>query len=575
MINALRDLMKKSNIDAVIIPTADPHLSEYIPECYKLREYISGFTGSAGELVVTMDKSGLWTDGRYYIQAEKELSGSGIELFRASEKDTPKIHEFLCKELKKGSVVGVDGSLFSKKRLDKIITEIEKKKINIDTSFDGFPVWKKRPPMPADKLFLLPEKYSGETLSDKVEKVRLHMKEDGFTHYLTSAPDSVMWLLNVRGNDVHCTPVALSYLLISKNSINLYIDKNKAEDILSYLSENGVTVCDYNSVYTDLETLDVSCYLAVDFDISNYNIIKSIKCLHKDRKDFVGYLKCIKNSTEIENVRKAYIKENTALVKSFYEIYNRDNLTEYDVVNIIEKNRQNLDGYYSPSFDTIAAFGENAAMVHYSPDEKNSGKVGENGLLLIDTGGQYFEGTTDTTRTLVLGDITEEESESLTLVLKGNISLATAVFPVGKTGRDLDGIVRSTLWKKGLDYNHGTGHGIGYFLSVHEGPQRISPVCNEILKENMFLSDEPGIYVENGYGIRIENHLCVKKYNDEFLCFEVLNYCPIGTKGIKTELLDAEEIKWLNDYNEKCRELLIDHLTKEEAEWLKTYAAKI
>ncbi len=575
MINALRDLMKKTNIDAVIIPTADPHLSEYIPECYKLREYLSGFTGSAGDLVVTMDKSGLWTDGRYYLQAEKELMGSGIELFRASEKETPKIYEFLCKELKKGSVVGLDGSLFSKKRLDKIITELEKEKINTDTTFDAFSVWKDRPAAPSDKLFLLPEKYAGETLSEKVKKIRSEMRKDGFTHYLTSAPDDIMWLLNVRGNDVHCTPVALSYMIISKDSIGLYIDEDKASDVLSYLTENGVTLHNYNEVYSDLNSLNETNYLAVDFDISNYNLIKSINCVYKNRKDYISYLKCIKNDTEIENIKNAYIKENIALVKSFYEIYHSGDLTEYDVVDIIEKHRKTLDGYYSPSFDTIAAFGKNAAMVHYSPDKTSCGNVGVNGLLLIDTGGQYLEGTTDTTRTLVLGNISEEESESLTLVLKGNISLLTTVFPKGKTGRDLDGIVRQPLWKKGLDYNHGTGHGIGYFLSVHEGPQRISPVCAEELKVNMTLSDEPGVYIESGYGIRIENHLCLKEYNDKFLCFEVLNYCPVGTKGIKAELLGKEETAWLNAYNEKCRALLKDYLTEEENEWLITYTAKI
>lgn len=575
MINTLRDLMKKSNIDAVIIPTADPHLSEYIPECYKLREYLSGFTGSSGDLVVTMEKSGLWTDGRYYLQAEKELSGSGIELFRASEKETPKIYEFLCKELKKGSVVGLDGSLFSKKSLDKIITELEKKKINQDTSFDAFPVWKERPSAPSDKLFLLPEKYAGEKVSEKVRRVRYEIKKDGFTHYLTSAPDDIMWLLNVRGNDVHCTPVALSYMMISNDSIDLYIDEDKVCEVLSYLNENGVTLHNYNEIYSDLKALDEKNYLAVDFDISNYNLIKSINCPHKDKKDYINYLKCIKNDTEIENVKNAYVKENTALVKSFYEIYISENLTEYDVACIIEKHRKTLDGYYSPSFDTIVAFGKNAAMVHYSPDEDNCGKVGDNGLLLIDTGGQYFEGTTDTTRTLVLGDISEEESESLTLVLKGNISLLTTVFPKGKTGRDLDSIARRPLWKKGINYNHGTGHGIGYFLGVHEGPQRISPMCAEELKVNMTLSDEPGVYIENSYGIRIENHLCVKEYDDKFLCFEVMNFCPIGTKGIKAELLDKEEIEWLNAYNEKCRALLKDYLTEEENEWLVTYTAKI
>lgn len=575
MIKALRDLMKKSNIDAVVIPTADPHLSEYIPEHYKLREALSGFTGSSGDLVVTMDNAGLWTDGRYYIQAEKELSGSGITLFKASEKDTPKIYKFLCDELLEGSVVGVDGRLFSKKSLDKLITELDKKKISVDTSFDASAVWGNRPEMPKDKLFLFDEKYTGESLAKKAQKLRAEMKKDGFTHYLTSMPECIMWLLNVRGNDVRYTPVALSYMLVSDNFIRLYIDKAKAMDVSDYLAENGVTVCDCLSVYSDLSALDEGCYLAVDFDNANYNLIKSINCAHKDRKDFIENLKCIKTNTEIENIKKAYIKENTALVKSFYEIYNSDNLTEFDVVNIIEKYRRKLPGYYSPSFETIAAFGKNAAMVHYSPTEENSGKVGNNGLLLIDTGGQYTDGTTDTTRTLVLGEITKEEKESLTLVLKGNIAIATLVFPNGKTGKDIDAIAREPLWKKGLDYKHGTGHGIGFFLGVHEGPQRISPMCNVEFRENMTLSDEPGVYIENGYGIRIENHLCVKKYNNEFLCFEVLNYCPIGTKGIDESLLDRDETQWLNGYNEKCCELLKPHLAKEEYEWLKTYTAKI
>ena len=575
MINKLRDLMKKSNIDAVVVPTADPHLSEYIPEHYKLREALSGFTGSAGDLVITIDKAGLWTDGRYYVQAEKELSGSGIRLFKASEKDTPKIYKFLRDELKEGSVVGVDGRLFSKKTLDKLITELDKKKIDVDTSFDASAVWENRPEMPKDKLFLFSEEHTGESLREKVGKLRKELKKEGFTHYLTSMPECIMWLLNVRGNDVKYTPVALSYMLVSDNFIRLYIGKEKYKDVSDYLEENGVTVCDYLSVYTDLSALDEGSYLAVDFDNTNYNLIKSINCAHKDRKDFIENIKCIKTNTEIENIKKAYIKENTALVKSFFEIYSLSGLTEFDVVNIIEKYRRELPGYYSPSFDTIAAFGKNAAMVHYSPSEESSGKVGNNGLLLIDTGGQYYDGTTDTTRTLVLGEITKAESESLTLALKGNIATATLIFPNGKTGRDIDCIARKPLWKKGLDYKHGTGHGIGFFLGVHEGPQRISPVCNVELKENMTLSDEPGVYIENGYGIRIENHLCVKKYNDEFLCFEVLNYCPIGTNGIDASLLERDETQWLNSYNEKCCKLLKPHLTKEEYEWLKTYTTRI
>ncbi len=575
MIFKLRALMKEKGVDAVIIPTEDTHLDEYIPECFKLREYLSGFTGSSGTIVVTMEKCILWTDGRYYLQAERELKGKDIVLFKASEKETPKTYEFLIKELKKGSLVGVDGSLFSKKQLDIIITELEKEKINIDTDFNSFAVWEKRPSFPSEKLFLLHEQYCGESLCEKVKRVRQKMKTEGFTHYLTAMPECAMWLLNLRGNDIMHTPVALCYLLLTMTEIRLYIDENKTNDVKQYLAENNVTVSDYNSIYKDLSLLSDKDYLAVDFNRTNYKLIKSVACMHKDRKDFVIYLKCIKSDTEIENIKKAYLKENVALTKSFYSIFHTGGLSEYDVVNLIEENRKKQVGYFSMSFDTIAAFGKNAAIVHYTPTAVTNSKIENNGLLLIDTGGQYYEGTTDTTRTLVLGHITDDEGESLTRVLKGNIALLTSVFPKDKTGSELDAFTRRPLWQKGLDYNHAAGHGIGYFLGVHEGPQRISPSSTEVLKPNMTLSDEPGVYIKDSYGIRIENHLCVREYNEDFLCFEILNYCPIGTRGLKKEILEQEEIEWLNAYNEKCIEMLAVYLTKEENEWLKIYAARI
>jgi len=579
-IELLRDYMKKSGVNACIIPTADPHLNEYIPECYKLRQWLSGFTGSAGTLVVTENDSGLWTDGRYYIQAEKELEGTDIKLYRASEKECVKIHTFLQDKLKSGSFVGVDGRLFSKNQLDKIISELEKEKINVNTDFRPEKIWSSCPNKPCEKAFVLEEQYSGESLCKKLEKVRKKMKEKSFTHYLSSSPECIMWLLNIRGNDIRHTPVMLSYILISQNNAILYTDREKInEEVERYLNNNKISLKDYDAIFADLGNTDENSFLAADYSMTNYNLIKAVKCAYKDCDDFIYNLKCIKTEKEIENIKKAYIKENIALTKSFYEIYHSSGINECDVSDIIEKHRRKSEGYFSPSFDTIAAFGKNAAMMHYSAHESSCAKIENSGLLLVDTGGQYFEGTTDTTRTLVVGDITDEQCENLTLVLKGNISLLMSVFPEGSTGQSIDMAARAPLWKKGIDYRCGTGHGVGCFLSVHEGPQRISQLCKEMLLPGMTVTDEPGVYIEGEYGIRIENHLCVRRFKKteygEFLCFEVLNFCPIGTAHLKNELLDKEQLKWLNSYNERCRELLLEHLTKEENEWLKIYTKAI
>lgn len=577
-IDILRKHMKKHCISAVIIPTADMHLSEYISEHYKLREYLSGFTGSAGTLVVTENEAGLWTDGRYYIQAEKELSGSGITLYRALEKDCIKIHEFLKNKLHGGETVGVDGRLFSKKQLDDIIAKLGK--INVNTDYDPSEIWENRPQESMQKAFILEEKYSGESIDVKISKIRELMKKEAFTHYLVSSPECIMWLLNIRGNDVMHMPVVLSYLLMTEKCVTLYVRREKlSADVSEYLSLHNIEVADYEDIYEDVSKTGGQAYLAADFTLTNYSLINKVGCAIKNIKDFIYNFKCIKNDTEIENIKKAYIKENIALTKAFYEIYHTENLDECDAADIIEKHRKVFAEYYFPSFDTIAAFGANAAMMHYSPEKETCAKVGKNGLLLIDTGGQYPEGTTDTTRTLVIGEITDEQKESLTLVLKGHIALASAVFPSGTRCSEIDAIARMPLWKKGLDYRCSTGHGVGYMLGVHEGPQRLSSACNEKLVLNMTVTDEPGVYIEGEYGIRTENHLCIKEaYETEygkFLRFEVLNFCPIGTGGLNRELLEKNERNWINEYNAKCRELIMPHLTKEESEWLTSYTKTI
>lgn len=576
----LLSYMKKEGISACIIPTADPHLCEYVPSFYKTREYFSGFTGSNGTLVVTYEECGLWTDGRYYVQAEKELFGSGINLYRASEKDCIKIYEFLCEKLSANDIVGLDGKLFSKKELDNLISKLEKANIKVNTCFEAVKIQKERPALSMNKAFILPQKYCGETVEEKVSRVRKIMENEKISHYLTAAPECIMWLLNIRGNDVKNTPLLFSYLIMTRNDIFLYAQAEKTDaKMQNYLKEHNITLKDYDIIYEELAHINENGLLAADFSLCNYNLFLNLKCAYKDTKDFIYNLKCIKTEREIENIKKAYVKENIALTKTFYRIFNEKNLDECDVAEIIEENRKNMEGYFSPSFDTIAAFGENAAMMHYCAKKESCSKIERSGLFLIDTGGQYFEGTTDTTRTLVLGEISREERENLTLVLKGNISLAKAVFPKGALGRDIDILARMPLWKKALDYRCGTGHGIGYFLGVHEGPQRISSASNEKILPMMTLSDEPGVYAEGKYGIRIENHLCVREYKKSeygtFLSFEVLNYCPIGTKGIEAELLEKDEINYLNAYNERCRQLLEPHLTGEEYEWLKTYTAKI
>ena len=574
----IREYMKTRGVSACIIPTADPHLSEYISEHYKFREYLSGFTGSAGTLLVTEKESGLWTDGRYYIQAEKELSGTEIILFKASEKDCVKITDYLKENLENGKTVGVDGRLFSKKRLESIISELNGIKVN--TNFDATAIWEERPQMPVNSAFVFDEKYCGESVDAKINRVQEVVKRNNFTHYLVSAPDSIMWLLNIRGNDVKYNPVMLSYALIDNKGVTLYAHKEKITgEVTQYLNKHSIKVTDYENVYDDVKCLGEEKRLAADFTVTNYALITGAKCNIEDYEDIISSLKAVKNDIEIKNIKKAYIKENVALTKSFYTIYKSDNLTECDVCDIIEKNREKMENYFSPSFETIAAYGRNAAIIHYTPRKEKCARIQKKGMLLIDTGGQYFEGTTDTTRTLVLGFLTKDERESLTRVLKGNISLLLTVFPVGSRGCDLDCIARIPLWEKALDYRYSTGHGIGYFLSVHEGPHRISSASERELGINMTVSDEPGVYVENGYGIRIENHLCVRNFSQseygKFLSFEVLNFCPIGTEGLLPELLEIKERNWLNDYNRKCYELISPYLDEEEKEWLKAYTKAI
>ncbi len=573
----LRQEMDKNGLCGYIVPTGDPHISEYLADHYRFRHWISGFTGSAGTFALTHEKSGLWTDGRYYIQAEIELSGSECELYKAYEPGVISYVQFFCNELKEGDKVGIDGKLFSKSAVTNMQKEFTKKGIELVVDRDFSYIWEERPSLPYTELFVLDEKYTGESAESKVNRLREKMNEAMVTCFATGTLDSVMWLFNVRANDVHCCPFALSYALVTKNDATFYIDgKQMTESVKAYLDKNGVTVKEYEEIYSDLAALGEEDTLAFNLRSTNYKLYESASCKVKETADFIENMKAVKNSVENENLKNAYVKDCVALVKSFYKIYTSESgtLTENDVCNILLEERGKMEGNLGASFDTIAAYKGNAAMMHYSPDKENSAVIEKSGMLLIDSGGQYYDGTTDITRTLVLGEISDEEKKAYTLTLKGNIALCNAKFLKGATGSCLDILARQYLWNEGIDYKCGTGHGVGFLLNVHEGPQGFGPRMRYAypLEVGMNLTVEPGVYVEGKYGIRIENDVIVTPFvnnsDGEFYQFEMLSYCPIDKRAIDKSLMTKAEIDWLNTFHKKVYEKLSAFLTEEEKAWL-------
>lgn len=578
-ITLLRKAMEKEGIDGYIVPSRDPHISEYLAEYYCFRHWILGFTGSAGTFTLTRAKSGLWTDGRYYIQAEKELSGSEVVLYRAYEPGVKSYVQFLCDELKEGGKVGIDGRLFTKKEVTNMQKQFSEEGIELVTDCDFTYIWENRPSLPHTKLFVLDEKYSGESAASKIERVREEIKKAGANAFALSNLDCIMWLYNVRADDIHCCPFAMSYALIKEEEALFYIDpRQMTEEAYDYLIKNGVAVKGYEDIYSDIEALSENETLAVDFSRTNYMILSSAKnCKIKETRDFVNDMKAIKNETENKNLKNAYVKDCVALVKGFYKIYNAPSgtLTECDVCDILENERRAQDLNVGLSFDTIAAYKENAAMMHYSPKKEDCATIEKSGMLLIDSGGHYLDGSTDITRTLILGDITPEMKKAYTLVLKGNIALCSAVFMKGISGANLDILARGPLWEEGIDYKCGTGHGVGFLLNVHEGPQSFGTGrgCSYPLKPGMNITVEPGVYVEGKFGIRTENDVVVvpkvKNSDGEFYEFEMLSYCPIDLRGVDTELLTKKEIDWLNSFHAKVYEKISPYLTKDEAAWLR------
>lgn len=578
-IAALRGEMAKANVDALVIPTSDPHMSEYIPEAWKARKEFSGFTGSAGTLVVTTEESGLWTDGRYFIQAETQLSGSEIKLFRMREKGVPTVEEYLA-DTQAGKTVAVDGTIYPAASGLLLQEKLEKVGASLVSEDLVMPVWENRPELPHTPAYVLNVKYAGLSPKEKLQQVREKLAEKNADAQLYSTLDCANWLSNVRASDIAYNPFATSYVLVLKDEARLYLDEDRlsAEDI-AYLKETFI-LRPYNAITEDLsDDLGGAKMLVNKAGISYDNLLRLMK---NDTvsiiygTDVVTALKGVKNPTELKNIREAHVWDGVALANFWVKLQKRmdagEAVSEYDVCLMLAEERAKMPENKGESFDTIAGYGPNAAMMHYGPTAEKSDMLQKKGFLLIDSGGQYLTGTTDVTRTFVMGPISEEEKTDFTRVLKSHIQLAMAVFPEGTKDGMLDCLARQQVWKYGLDYRCGTGHGVGFFGGVHEGPQNFSQRSSGVLKEGMTITNEPGLYLEGKYGIRTENLLEVVFWKEteygRFLKMEPLTLFPIDRKAIDVDMMTREELDYLNDYHQKVYKALAPHVEPETLPWL-------
>ena len=578
-LNNLREVMKKENVDYYIIPSGDSHQSEYVPEYYKGRAYVSGFTGSAGTLLVGLEESYLWTDGRYFIQAEKELNGSGIKLMKMNIPGYPSLLEWIKNNIKEGKTLAFDGSTISVNEY-KNYKELAKKNgfnIKMDKDFLN-EIWSDRPELSKEKIFIHDTKYCGKFASEKLEEVRAEMTTLEGENYVVTSLDDIAWLFNIRGNDIAYNPVALAYALISDKEAVLYINEEKVtNDDKRILEAQGVTLKSYNDIYEDIKNVTGSIIIdGAKVNGKLYSLIsEDVKII--ENLNITTSLKAVKNEVEIKNMEVSQVRDGVAMVKFIKwlkENVGKINATEISASDKLEEIRAKGENFKGLSFNTIAGYKDHAAMMHYSATEESQYELDSEGMLLIDSGAQYLDGTTDITRTFILGPITEEEKRDFTLVLKSHIALATTIFLKGTNGCNLDAIARRPLWRYGMDYKCGTGHGVGFFLNVHEGPQGIRPFGNTIaLEPGMILTNEPGVYKENKHGIRTENTLLVTKAfkNDEmgeFYKFDTISYCPIDLEGVDVSLLDEEEREWLNNYHRTVYEKLSPYLNEEEKKFL-------
>ena len=591
-IENIRDLMKEKNIYAYIVPSSDYHQSEYVGDYFKSREFMSGFTGSSGTLIISMDEAGLWTDGRYFIQAENELKDSGIKLFKMGEEGVPTIEEYLLEKLPKNSTLGFDGRVMSVKEGQSLANKLAFKGINIEYKYDLVnDIWEDRCSLPTEKAFLLGTEYSGESFSDKLYRIRAVMKEKKATTHILASLDDIAWLFNIRGRDVKSNPVVLSYAVISIDSVYLFIDKNKiGEDIRAELSKENVQIKGYEEVYEFIKKIEENEVVLIDTSKVNYaiynNIPSNVQKIEERNPSIL--FKSIKNEIELKNIRNSHIKDGVAFTKFMYWLKNnigKIEITEISATQKLEEFRREQDKFIEPSFSTIAAYKDHAAMMHYSATEESNYKLEPRDLFLVDSGGQYFDGTTDITRTIALGPIPENVRKDFTNVVRGMIRLSKAKFLYGCRGYNLDILARGPLWEEGVDYKCGTGHGIGFVLNVHEGPngfrwkvrEDIDDTC--ILEEGMVTTNEPGVYVENSHGIRIENEIVVRKAEKneygQFMDFEVITFAPIDLDAIDESLILKDEKVYLNNYHKQVYDKISPYLNEEEKQWLKTYTREI
>ncbi|MBQ8233816.1 MAG: aminopeptidase P family protein [Lachnospiraceae bacterium] len=580
----LRRAMAENGIDFYMMPTADFHNSEYVNDYFKVREYFSNFSGSNGTLLVWQEGAGLWTDGRYFIQAENELAGTTIKLFRMLDEGVPTIEEFLKDQMKEGQTLGFDGRVISVQNGKKYEKTLEDKKIVFTYEKDlAESIWTDRPSFPAGKVTVLEEMIAGKSVEEKLSEVREKLKEEGAKCFLLSKLDDLMWLFNIRGCDVECNPVAMSYAYLTETEAVLFIqDKALDDTVKQYFKTHGIQIREYSDVMAFLKGLHGGQKILVDDRNCSYAIYKILSESQTliEKKNPTELLKSIKNPVELENMKKVYLQDSVAVTKFIYWLkthIGKEEITEITAADHLEQLRRQIPGFLDLSFPTIAGYNANAAMMHYSATPESYAVLKPEGMLLVDSGGQYLGGTTDVTRTIVLGPVSDEIKKHYTLVAAGMLQMTNTKWIHGCTGRNLDIMARQPLWEIGLDYKCGTGHGVGYILNVHEGPQNLrwrftDGMVEAVIEAGMDVTNEPGVYIEGSHGIRIENVMvaCNGEKNEygQFMFFDTLTYAPIDLEAIDVAYLTETQRRYLNDYHRQVREKVSPYLTDEEREWL-------
>lgn len=584
--------MKEQEIDIYLIPTSDFHESEYVGAYFKARKFMSGFTGSAGTLVVTHTQAGLWTDGRYFIQAESQLKNSGIDLYKMGMKDVLNIEDFIIEKMPQGGKLGFDGRVVNSRMGLKLEEKLKEKNASIIYDRDIVnDVWSDRPALSCEPAFLLDIQYAGKSREEKLEDLRKKMEQEKADIFILTCLDDIAWLFNIRGNDIPYNPVILSYIIITKEKGYFFVNENALNlEIKKALEADNIEVMPYDKIYDFVKQISKTEAVLLDKNKVNYAIVRNLKPEVKiiDKTNPTTLAKAVKNEIELENLRKSHLKDAVAVTKFMYWLkknVGKETITEITASDYLENLRKEQEGFIELSFDTISAYQEHAAMMHYSATEDTDVQLKAEGLLLVDSGGQYYEGTTDITRTFVLGPIKEEWKKHFTLVAKSMLNLANAKFLHGCTGLNLDILARGPLWNLGIDYRCGTGHGVGYLLNVHEAPNgfrwKSVPERNDqaVLQAGMVTTDEPGVYIENSHGIRTENELICQKAEEneygQFMNFETITYVPIDLDGIDKKYLNEMDIEQLNQYHKMVYEKVSPYLDSEEKEWLQKYTRAI